>query len=254
MEHACARCCSYSAYAAGRAALLAIHASQTRAGGYHLDDGLGRVVVFLALLGDGLVLFILVALLLQFQVGGGARANYPLVLHGRGGLRALRHVGGEQAGHEGHGEAGGALPGLIVEGELAVDYPLVRPAEVVRAEGQCAAQHRVAHHPHSPDVDLAAVLLLADDLRRQVVVGAPEGHGPRAPGVLQGDGRHLGQPEVADLDVGVAVPAHQQDVLGLHVAMHDSLRMQESNGLEHLAHDHCRLGLLVVPSRADAVE
>uniref|UniRef100_A0A8R7UP35 Uncharacterized protein n=1 Tax=Triticum urartu TaxID=4572 RepID=A0A8R7UP35_TRIUA len=91
---------------------------------------------------------------------------------------ALLRLLGQQAPDEVPG--GGADAGRVGEAQRLADNVEERGAVAGALEGRGAVQQLVEEDAEGPPVDGAAVAVAADDLGRQVLVRADEGHGARA--------------------------------------------------------------------------
>mmetsp|Transcript_50509 Transcript_50509/g.100836 ORF Transcript_50509/g.100836 Transcript_50509/m.100836 type:complete len:257 (-) Transcript_50509:258-1028(-) len=104
---------------------------------------------------------------------------------------------------------------LLGEPDAALEDLLVQDHRVLIEKGRPPHQELVQQHPHRPPVHRRPVPLAANDLWRHVLWRAAE-----RPRPVQ---HHLGEAEVCDLDVAVAV---EEEVLGLEVAVGDHLPVQ----------------------------
>ena len=66
--------------------------------------------------------------------------------------------------------------------------------------------------------------------------------------------RGLGETEIGDLDHGVVVLVHKQDVLRLDIPVYDLAVMQVLNSLEYVLHQRTRIYFVVMPECFEAVK
>ena len=118
----------------------------------------------------------------------------------------------------------------------------------VVVKGLVAAEEDVDEHPDGPHIAGAAVLLMQDDLRREVGVGAD--HVARRVGLA----RDERQPEVGKHGHGVGRLAAQQHVLGLEVAVNDACAVHGFERLGQAANEARGRLLRVLAERHDLVE
>lgn len=137
-------------------------------------------------------------------------------------LRSRRHV----------------LPGRLckqVHVHSSLDDLVVQIKGPVVVKRQSSTQTDVAQNPDAPDVDLGPVLLLSDQLWRQVEIRATERLGACHPvGRVSRNAASLCQPKVGDLAAKELV---NQDVLGLEVSVDDSVPVDEPEGIQQVDHD-----------------
>mmetsp|Transcript_76585 Transcript_76585/g.212752 ORF Transcript_76585/g.212752 Transcript_76585/m.212752 type:complete len:227 (+) Transcript_76585:93-773(+) len=129
-------------------------------------------------------------------------------------------------------------PLLLGEGQIPFHDLAVKLMQDFAVERQTPAQDDVGNHSESPNVHLAPVLLLLNELGGQVKVRTTNRTCAgklrrKVPG-------HPRQTEIGDLYVRVAAPAHHQDVFRLHVAVHYASAVDESNGVEQVTHAKAR--------------
>lgn len=67
-------------------------------------------------------------------------------------------------------------------------------------------------------------------------------------------GDRLGESEIGDFDGGVVVLVHEENVLGLDIAMHNVPMVQIVDHFQHVLHERPRLHLVVSPQFDDSVE
>ena len=67
-------------------------------------------------------------------------------------------------------------------------------------------------------------------------------------------GDRLGESEIGDFDGGVVVLVHEENVLGLDIAMHNVPMVQIVDHFQHVLHERTRLHLVVSPQFDDSVE
>lgn len=67
-------------------------------------------------------------------------------------------------------------------------------------------------------------------------------------------GDRLGESEIGDFDGGVVVLVHEENVLGLDIAMHDVPMVEIVDHFQHVLHQRPRLHLVVSPQLDDSVE
>mmetsp|Transcript_98600 Transcript_98600/g.317899 ORF Transcript_98600/g.317899 Transcript_98600/m.317899 type:complete len:782 (-) Transcript_98600:805-3150(-) len=132
-------------------------------------------------------------------------------LRGAADAQAPARAGLQQAGHEGDGRRGPEREVALADArqDLAEDVGRVVQALLV-LEGRGAAEQLVGEDAERPPVHHAVVARVPDDLRRDVLRGAADGHRLAE--------HKLGKAEVAQLYVSVGV---NQQVLGLEVAEDD---------------------------------
>ena len=163
--------------------------------------------------------------------------------------RAARvRVHGQQRVDEVLGLVGDLAPEVVVELVDAGLDALVELLVVVVVEGRVAAEQDVREHADGPHVDLLAVGLAVQDLRRDVARRAAElVEAPRARELRR-------EPEVAELDRRVVVVRHAQQILGLEVAVHDAQVVAVLDRLEQDQDQVPRLLLAVELLLGDALE
>mmetsp|Transcript_9010 Transcript_9010/g.23323 ORF Transcript_9010/g.23323 Transcript_9010/m.23323 type:complete len:234 (-) Transcript_9010:377-1078(-) len=143
------------------------------------------------------------------------------------------------------------FPRLLREAQITLHNLPIQLVQHIMEERQGSAQQHVGDHTDRPDVDFPAVLLLFDDLRCQVEVGAADRVRAGKPSRIVP--RDLREAEVRDLHVGVADLAGQQDVLRLQVAVHDALAVDVSARLQEIVASQLGLLLRVVLLLLNAV-
>ena len=116
------------------------------------------------------------------------------------------------------------------------------------AERRRAGEHLVADDAERVDVAAAVELALADRLLGRHVRRRAHGDaGDGEPRVARGGARDA---EVGDH--GAARRAVEQDVVGLHVAMHDAARVRVRERVGHVGEDAPRVGDRQAAARASA--
>ena len=114
----------------------------------------------------------------------------------------------------------------------------------VSAEWVVAGQHLVGDHAQRPDVPRGTHHVAGGLLRRHVFERADQhpGVGPFRAIVRPPGAKRLGQPEVEHLGEDAVVVRLKEDVLGLQVAVHQSLRVGGADRRAHAAEDVEHLG------------
>mmetsp|Transcript_25851 Transcript_25851/g.77007 ORF Transcript_25851/g.77007 Transcript_25851/m.77007 type:complete len:305 (-) Transcript_25851:185-1099(-) len=186
------------------------------------------------------------------------RRLQPGEVQGRGGVRAAVGVLREELGDAPPRARGGGVPRAIPRADrpegglpLRVADQRLEHAGVTVVEGVGAVEGEVEHHPGRPDVDLGPVVVDPD--LRGTVVGRPTDQLFQGHLLLSADAEDAGglldahrEAEVDELDVPLAAlgrVAGQEDVLSLHVAVHDAHVVQVPECLHELP-AHGRHGAL----------
>mmetsp|Transcript_17562 Transcript_17562/g.41231 ORF Transcript_17562/g.41231 Transcript_17562/m.41231 type:complete len:247 (+) Transcript_17562:235-975(+) len=178
-------------------------------------------------------------------------ASKPGVAQGLVGCEAVARAHLQESQDEVKCSLGDVLPGLLWKAEVPLHYLPVELVQHVVEEWQRTTQEHISDDAYCPDIDLAPIFLLLDDLRGKVEIRTANGVGPgQAARVVPGD---LRQPEVRDLDVCVADLAGKQNVLRLEVTVHDSAAMDVGHSIEELVAAELGLMLGVILLLLDAV-